>query len=125
MNLVFSIALGGAIGVVARHYLSHRIALMMSSSFPFGTISVNILGSFIMGLLVMLFANKLALSQEMRAFLTVGLLGGFTTFSAFSLEAVLLMERGAMGQAALYIGGSVMFAIAGLFAGIALGKVVF
>ena len=125
MAMVFSIALGGAAGALARHFLSHRIALMVPSAFPFGTMSVNILGSFIMGFLVILFANKLALSQEMRAFLTVGLLGGFTTFSAFSLEAALLIERGEVMQAAVYVGGSVLLAISGLFAGIYLGRVLF
>ena len=125
MGMVFSIALGGAAGALTRHFLSHRIALMVPSSFPFGTMSVNILGSFTLGFLVILFANKLALSQEIRAFLTVGFLGGFTTFSAFSLEAALLIERGEVMQAAVYVGGSVLLAISGLFAGIYLGRVLF
>jgi CrcB protein len=124
MNLILSIAAGGALGAVARHLLSHRVAALMGSSFPYGTLMVNILGSFLMGLLVTLVAKKFSLSMEMQAFLTVGLLGGFTTFSAFSMETVLLIERGVWSQALLYVAASVLFAVGGLFAGMFVGRVI-
>jgi len=123
MNLILSIALGGAIGAVSRHFLATRIMAYMGLGFPYGTLAVNVLGSFIMGLLVTLFAGKFALSQEARAFLTVGLLGGFTTFSAFSMETMLLFERHTFGLAFLYVAASVILAVGGLFAGMMLGRV--
>lgn len=122
MQMILSIAAGGALGAVARHFLSHRIALLAGHNFPYGTLGVNILGSFLMGMMITLFARKFNLSQEIQAFLTVGLLGGFTTFSAFSMETVLLIERHQMGQAALYVSASVLLAVGGLFAGIYLGR---
>ncbi|MCG8696219.1 MAG: CrcB family protein, partial [Minwuiales bacterium] len=88
------------------------------SGFPVGTVTVNIVGSFLMGALVALMALKLSPSPELRAFLTVGLLGGFTTFSAFSLDAVLLYERGAFAAAAAYVAVSVVCSIGGLVAGL-------
>jgi CrcB protein len=123
MQMILSIAAGGALGAVARHFLSHRVALLAGNNFPWGTMSVNILGSFLMGMMITLFARKFSLSQEAQAFLTVGLLGGFTTFSAFSMETVLLIERNELAQAALYIAASVLLAVGGLFAGIYLGRV--
>jgi fluoride exporter len=122
MQMILSIALGGAMGAVARHFLSYRIASLFGHGLPYGTLAVNVLGSFFMGVLITLFAERYALSQEMRAFLTVGLLGGFTTFSTFSLETALLIERNALGLAALYIAASVLLAVGGLFAGIWAGR---
>lgn len=116
--MILAIGLGGAIGAVSRHFMAHRVALIAGHGFPWGTLAVNILGSFAMGLLVTLLAQRYAPSQEVRAFLVVGLLGGFTTFSAFSMEVALLIERNTWGLAALYVGSSVMLAITGLFAGI-------
>ena len=118
MKMVLAIGLGGAIGAISRHFMAHRVALIAGHGFPWGTLAVNILGSFAMGLLVTLLAQRYAPSQEVRGFLVVGLLGGFTTFSAFSMEAALLIERNTLGLAALYVGASVMLAISGLFAGI-------
>lgn len=127
MKMTIAIGLGGAAGAVSRHYLSHyvsqRMAEVFGHGFPYGTLSVNIVGSFLMGLMITLFAQKFSLSQEVRAFLTVGLLGGFTTFSAFSLETALLIERHTYGLAAAYVTASVLFAVGGLFAGIWLAKV--
>ena len=125
MQMIFAIAAGGAIGALGRHWTSHAVAQWLGHGFPYGTLSVNVIGSFILGLMVTLFAEKLALSQEMRGFIVVGLLGGFTTFSAFSLEAVLLIERGQVGLAALYVGGSALLGIAVLFGGIHFGRWVF
>ncbi len=118
MNLVLAIAAGGALGAVGRHFVGAAALRLFGSGFPVGTVTVNIVGSFLMGALVALMAVKLTPSPEFRAFLTVGLLGGFTTFSAFSLDAVLLYERGAYAAAAVYVAVSVVCSVGGLFAGL-------
>ncbi len=93
---------------------------MLGTAFPYGTLLINITGSFIMGLVAAYFAFKGGASQHWRLFLTTGILGGYTTFSAFSLDAALLYERGQIGMAALYVIASVAISIVGLFAGLAL-----
>ena len=93
---------------------------LLGTGFPWGTVFVNVLGSFAMGVLIELAALKLSMSLEMRAFVFVGLLGGFTTFSTFSLDAVTLFERGEMMPAFFYVLGSVVASVAGLFLGLAL-----
>lgn len=117
MKLVLAIAFGGAFGAVSRHYLAGYVTRLMGTEFPYGTFAVNILGSFLMGVLVALFAFKWNVEQEVRAFLTVGLLGGFTTFSTYSLETVLLIERGTWSLAGLYMLGSLGVGVMALFAG--------
>lgn len=125
MQLIFAIAAGGALGAVARHYASNGVAGALGhGGFPYGTFAVNILGSLLMGVLISVFAMKFEASQELRAFLTVGLLGGFTTFSTFSLEGALLIQRGDWQSAILYMGGSLVLGLGFLFAGMWLGKVV-
>lgn len=119
MQLVLAIAGGGAVGAVLRHFMNSAVASWTGSGFPWGIFSVNILGSFVMGVLVSLFALAWEPSQEMKAFLTVGVLGAFTTFSAFSLDAVMLAERGSWAAATFYTAGSVVLAIAGLYVGMA------
>jgi fluoride exporter len=84
--------------------------------------AINVLGSFVMGLLVELFAFKFGMSQQWRLFLTTGVVGGFTTFSTFSLEAALLWERGHVLQAFLYVSGSVVLGIGALFVALYLGR---
>lgn len=122
-SIPLAIAAGGAIGAVMRHYLASFIMRLTGSGFPYGTLTVNIAGSFMMGLVVSLLALKFSPGGAFRAFLTVGLLGGFTTFSAFSMEAALMIERHETGAAALYIVLSVALTLAGLFAGLALGRI--
>ncbi len=112
--------LGGGLGAALRHGVNLAAARVVGGGFPFGTMAINVLGSFMMGLLVEYFALRRGLPQHWRLFLTTGMLGGFTTFSAFSLEAALLYERGAIASAAAYVGGSVVLAIAALFAGLAI-----
>ncbi len=114
--------LGGGIGAAGRHGVNIAAARMLGIGFPWGTLIVNILGSFAMGLLAAWFAFRAdaGLSQHARLFLTTGILGGFTTFSAFSLDAALLWERGAIVAAASYVIVSVTLSVAGLFAGLAL-----
>jgi len=123
VKLVLAIAAGGALGAVARHQVSATVMRLAGAGFPWGTLAVNILGSFLMGVLIELMAQRLNIGQELRAFLTVGFLGAFTTFSTFSLDFATLFERGA-GVAALgYAALSVVLAIAALFAGLALMRV--
>lgn len=119
MNIVLSIAAGGALGAVIRHFINVGMGIVTPfNMLPLGVFVVNIIGSFLMGVVVAAFANGLEVSQSIRAFLTVGLLGGFTTFSAFSFEAVKLIEKQALGLAAIYIGASVVLSVLSLFAGL-------
>lgn len=112
--------LGGGLGAALRHGVNVLTPRLLGQSFPFATAIENVSGSFVMGLLAAWFAFKGDASQGWRLFLTTGILGGYTTFSAFSLDAVLLYERGATGLAVLYVLASVLLSIAGLFAGFAL-----
>lgn len=121
-HLPLAIAVGGALGALARHYLAAGVMRAAGTSFPLGTLSVNVLGSFLLGLLVALLALQFQAGPALRGFLVAGLLGGFTTFSAFSLEAALLIERQAFTAAGLYVAASVLLSILGLFAGLAAGR---
>lgn len=114
---IITIGLGGALGAVARHGFSSFIMALTKASFPYGTLCVNVLGSFVMGVLIALFAGYWNPGKEAQLFLTTGFLGGFTTFSAFSLDAMTLMTRGDYTAAALYVGGSVAASLAAIFAG--------
>lgn len=116
MQMILAIAAGGAIGSVLRHYVGVGSLAVLGASFPYATLFVNVVGSFVMGALVAMFTHLGNPSQEMRAFLTVGLLGGFTTFSSFSLDVVSLYERGEVGAAALYIGLSLILSLVAIFA---------
>ncbi len=124
MKMILAIAAGGALGSVARHIMAARISAWLGSGFPWGIFTVNILGGLIMGALVELMALRFSMSGEWRAFLTVGILGGFTTFSSFSLDVVLLMERGDHMLAALYIIGSVALSVGALFGAMMLVRTV-
>ncbi|MBC7102440.1 MAG: fluoride efflux transporter CrcB [Parvibaculum sp.] len=125
MNSIFAVAVGGAIGATGRYLFNLQMLRLLGPNFPWGTFGVNVTGSFIMGLVAGLFAFRLDLSSEMRSFITTGILGGFTTFSAFSLDAANMIERGQHALAAAYIGGSVALGIAGLFFGLWIARVTF
>jgi CrcB protein len=112
--------LGGGIGTALRHGVNLLSARLFGTTFPWHTWIENVTGSLVMGLLAGYFALKGDASQHWRLFLTTGILGGYTTFSAFSLDTVLLYERGETALAALYVLASVALAIGGLFAGLAL-----
>jgi fluoride exporter len=112
--------LGGGIGAALRHGVNLASARLLGAAFPYATLFENVTGSLAMGLLAGYFAFKGDASQSWRLFLTTGILGGYTTFSAFSLDAALLHQRGEFGLAALYIVASVALSIGGLFAGLAL-----
>lgn len=110
--------LGAGLGGALRHGTNQAMARLLGLAFSFGTLSVNIVGSFVMGLLAGYFAFKGSAGQHWRLFLTTGILGGFTTFSAFSLDTVLLVERGQPAAASLYVLVSVGISVAALFAGL-------
>ena len=120
MQVVLAVAVGGAIGAVARYAFAAHVTRLTGDGFPWGILAVNVLGSFVMGVLAEGFALRWNAPLEVRAFLTVGILGGFTTFSSFSLDAMLLMVRGQWAAAALYMLGSVVLAVGGLFCGLVL-----
>lgn len=124
MPVVLWVALGGGIGAAARHGVNVWSGRMLGTDFPWHTLIVNVAGCFIMGVLTGLLALKLNLSQEARAFLTTGILGGFTTFSAFSLDVALLMERKAHLAAGAYAAGSVVLSLAAVFAGLHLIRLI-
>jgi CrcB protein len=110
--------LGGGLGAALRHGVNLTSARLLGTAFPYATIFENVTGSLVMGLLIGYFAFAGGATQHWRLFLTTGILGGYTTFSAFSLDTILLYERGALGLAALYVLASVVLSITGLFAGL-------
>ena len=112
--------LGGGLGAALRHGVNLAAARVLGSAFPYATLIENVSGSLVMGLLAAYFAFKGDASQHWRLFMTTGILGGYTTFSAFSLDAALLYERGELGLAISYVLLSVLLSIGGLFAGLAL-----
>jgi CrcB protein len=115
--------LGGGLGAALRYGVNLLSLRMLGTAFPYATAFENITGSLAMGLVAGYFAFRSGgAAPHLQLFLTTGILGGYTTFSAFSLDAVLLYERGALGLAALYVLGSVILSIAGLFAGLALAR---
>jgi CrcB protein len=119
MNYVL-VFIGGGLGSTLRHFINVVSTRSLGTAFPYHTFIINITGSTVMGLIAGYLAFKGDASQPWRLFLMTGILGGYTTFSAFSLDAALLYERGAIGLALFYVLGSVVFSIAGLFAGLAL-----
>ena len=121
MTPTLLVFLGAGIGGALRHGVNVACARACGTAFPWGTLAVNVVGSFAMGLLAAWLAFKAGgWSQELRLFLVTGVLGGFTTFSAFSLDAVALWERGAALLAMGYVAASVVLSIAGLLLGLAL-----
>jgi len=112
--------LGAGLGGAMRHGVNQVAALLFGVGFPYGTLTINVVGSFVMGVLAGYFALRGEAPQEMRLFLTTGVLGGFTTFSTFSLDTITLWERGEWLAAAFYAASSVAFSLLGLVAGLML-----
>lgn len=117
--LYLIVFLGAGLGGALRHGVNVGAAKLFGFGFPYGTFIVNVVGSFIMGLFAGYFAYRSGVPQHLRLFLTTGILGGFTTFSSFSLDAAVLIERNSFGLAAGYIVGSVGAGVAALFFGLA------
>jgi fluoride exporter len=125
LNLLL-VALGGAIGSVARYTLNDRVRALLGTGWPSGIFTINVLGGFAMGCVVGFLAHRGGADQERwRVLLAVGVLGGFTTFSAFSLDVALMIERRAYGQAAVYSLASVVLSVVALFAGMMLMRRIF
>jgi CrcB protein len=118
--LYLIVFIGAGIGGAVRHGVNVGAARLFGYGFPFGTLIVNVTGSFVMGLFAGYFAFRPGIGQHVRLFLTTGILGGFTTFSAFSLDTALLVERHSLGLAAGYAVGSVAASVSALFFGLAL-----
>jgi CrcB protein len=124
MTMIFYAALGGAMGAAARYGVNVTAPKILGHGFPWATMIVNIAGSLAMGLLIGLMAHAWNTSQEMRVFMTTGVLGGFTTFSAFSLDFTTLFERRDYGLAFAYAGGSVALSLMAVFAGLYVARAV-
>ncbi|MBN2405476.1 MAG: fluoride efflux transporter CrcB [Coriobacteriia bacterium] len=116
------VATGGAIGAGLRYIVGGFVTSRAGTGFPWGTLAVNIVGAFLLGLLMALSSERAVLSAAWRVFLGIGLLGGFTTFSTLSFESVRLLEQGAMVPAAVNMFGSAVLGIIAAIAGLALGR---
>lgn len=122
LKMVLLVACGGALGSVARYLFNMATMKLVGPDFPWGTLGVNIIGSLAIGVIVGLLAFTTEWTQEIRAFAVVGVLGGFTTFSAFSLDAMLMGEKGAFLQMGLYVVSSVVLSLAATWGGLYLVK---
>ncbi len=122
MNALVLVFIGGGLGAVSRHLSGMAVMRASGPGFPWGTMLVNILGSLAMGLLIAWLARRSSGDADLRLLLATGFLGGFTTFSAFSLDAVTLYERGALTAAAAYVIASVTVSILALFGGLWLAR---
>ena len=122
MNQVMAVAVGGALGSVLRYGLSNWVHSFVGRGFPYGTLAVNVLGCLTMGILFVLFVERMADSAMWRAGLLVGVLGGFTTFSAFSIETFNLIEQGALAKAAGNMAASLVLCIGATWLGVILAR---
>jgi CrcB protein len=118
------VAVGGAIGASLRHLVNIGAMRLVGSGFPWGTMAVNVAGSLAMGVFVEVLARRFNASNELRLLVATGVLGGFTTFSAFSLDFAALWDRGAAAAAIFYAAASVLLSLAAIFAGMWLARAV-
>lgn len=118
----WAIAAGGALGAVARFALSHQVYLWFGREFAWGTLAVNVLGSFAMGLLAVLLIDKWSLSNEWRVFILVGFLGAFTTFSTFSYETMQYIQVGEFAKAVANMAVSLIFTLSAVWLGLLSGR---
>lgn len=123
IQTLLQVAIGGALGASARYLTNVAAMRLLGPGFPWATVVVNVAGSFLMGVLVVALAHRDAM--RLAPFLMTGVLGGFTTFSAFSLDALTLWERGQTGLAAAYVAGSVAVSLAAIVAGMAVTRAAF
>ncbi len=117
-SIWLAVGAGGALGAMARHGVSRAAMHLMGPAFPWGTLTVNALGSFLMGVMIVWLARHEPQTSAMRAFLTVGILGAFTTFSTFALDAVTLSKDRSLTIAGVYVAASIILSIGGLAAGL-------
>lgn len=124
MTPLVAIAIGGAMGAVSRYWVMTAVGRWLGLGFPYGTLAVNVIGSVLIGLLIQTPFFAVSASPTLRALIGVGFLGAFTTFSAFSLDVVVLIERGAVFAATVYVAASITLSVLGLLAGIHLMKAI-
>ena len=122
MNQVLAIAAGGAVGSVLRFWMSTWVHSFAERSFPYGTLTVNVLGCLAMGFLFVLFVDRLSDNAVLRAGILIGVLGGFTTFSSFSIETFNLIEQGAWLKAVANMTGSLLLCVGATWVGVILGR---
>jgi CrcB protein len=122
MSIYFAIAFGGALGAISRYWVSTSTNRWLGDGFPYGTLTVNVIGSIVIGFLTIVLADRLNVSNEIRLGLIVGFLGAFTTFSTFALDTVYLIDNGSILRAAAYGLVSVVFSVLGVWAGIFAAK---
>ncbi len=125
MTKILAIAIGGAFGALSRYWVVGVITSLFERSFPFGTLVVNILGSLLIGILYVLIIEKLDVAAEWHAILMVGFVGAFTTFSTFSLEALMLLQEGRVAAAMTYILSSVVACLLAVSVGMLVTKQLF
>jgi CrcB protein len=123
-QLLLAVAAGGAIGSVGRHLAASAIGHAVGTAWPWGTLAVNVVGGFAIGLLAGAMALRWSVTPELRGFLITGILGGFTTFSAFSLEVMTMIERQDWAPAAGYVAASVLFSLGAAAGGLALARAI-
>jgi CrcB protein len=119
---ILLIGVGGFLGAVSRFYVSKGTMMLFGNKIPYGTLAVNVIGSFILGLVFTLSVEKLVISENMRFLIAVGFLGAFTTFSTFSVETLYLIEDGAYLPAFMYVAGNVVLSLSAAFLGIGLAR---
>jgi CrcB protein len=120
----FFVFVGGGIGAALRYWLSGVIPRYAGTDFPYGILTVNILGCFLIGFVMTALEDRFIITPALRIFLTIGILGGFTTFSTFSYETISMLKDTEMMKAALYVTGTVLMCLAGTYAGSTLGKLI-
>ena len=124
MNTYIAVAIGGALGAVSRYWIHESLERVNGSAFPLGTFSVNLLGSFLIGVLFVVFAERVEIADPWRPLLIVGFLGAMTTFSTFSLDALLLFQQGNYNTALFYILSSVVACLFAAYVGMQFTRVV-
>jgi CrcB protein len=122
MTRVLAIAAGGAVGSVLRYWMSSAVHMIFGRAFPYGTLAVNVIGSFLAGFLFVLFIDRLSDEAVLRAAILIGVLGGFTTFSTFSIETFNLIEEGAWTRAGLNVSSSLILCIFATWIGALLAR---
>jgi fluoride exporter len=120
--MLLYVAVGSAIGGASRYLLGGLVQRLLDTTFPAGTLLINISGSFLLGAILRYAIETPTLSPEVRAFLTIGFCGGYTTFSTFSYETVAMIEDGEWTRAGLYVGASVLLSLLGVFLGFAVAR---
>ncbi len=123
MNLFIAIFLGGGCGALSRYLIIEQFNKLTSNSFPYGTILVNILGAFLIGIIYYLLISKIIINEQLKVFITIGFLGGFTTFSSFNLDFFKLIESGNISLAVMYALASFLITIVAFYIGYSLSKI--